>query len=155
MLTFVYHRGLISSFGAFLGLYDKHLLPHTPDLALGLIGGTQAFLVLVLSPITGRLLDAQYHYWVGFTGSLLTFVGYLGLSFTSKEGLENQGTYWSIWFTNTVAGLGEACVFIYSSQNAAQWFPHQRFVAIGITSAGASVGGLRCEDSGKSANVRV
>ena len=132
------------SFGAFLGLYDKHLLRQTPDLALGLIGGTQAFLVLALSPIIGRLLDAQHHYWVGSIGFLLTFVGHFGLSFTSKDGLENQGTYWSIWLTTTIAGVGEACVSTYGSQNAAQWFPDQMFVAIGITSTGVSVGKLTC-----------
>ena len=128
------------AFGAFFGLYDIHLLRETPDLQLSLIGGTQAFLILFLSPVVGRLLDARYHYFLGAVGFLCLFLGYMGLSFTSGDGLENQGTYWAIWLSSAIAGIGQACFFVYSSQNAAQWFPKKKFVAIGITSAGAAAG---------------
>ena len=133
-------RGLIMAFGNFLRLYEKHVLTRTPKLQLSLIGGVQIFPILALAPITGRLLDAHSHYWLGFVGSLLMFTGYFALSFSSKGGLENPGNYWAIMFTTAVAGLGQACVFIYSPQNVAQWFPHRKSIAIGIASAGAAAG---------------
>ena len=41
-----------------------------------------------------------------------------------------------------MAGLGQACFFVYSSQNAVGWFPQQKYMAIGITSCGVAVGGM-------------
>ncbi|MCJ1357983.1 MAG: hypothetical protein MMC33_007980 [Icmadophila ericetorum] len=128
--------------GAFLGLYEKFLLIHMAKLQLSIIGGAQIFIILALAPIAGRLLDAHLHYWVGFVGSILTIIGYLALSFSSKEGLRDQGNYWAIVATTAISGLGQACVFIYGPQNVAQWFPHKKPMAIGIASAGAAAGGL-------------
>ena len=128
------------AFGAFLSLYDVYLLQNTSNQMISLIGSTQAFLVLALAPIMGRLLDAHYHYYIGCSGFFLVSIGYISLSFTSGQGLANQGTYWAIWLTTTIAGLGQACFFVYSSQNVAQWFPHKKFTVIGITSGGAAIG---------------
>ena len=128
------------AFGAFLGFYDVYLLHNTSKQMISLIGGTQSFFVLALAPIMGRLLDAHYQYYIGFSGFFLISVGYVGLSFTSGQGLANQGTYWAIWLTTAVTGLGQACFFVYSSQNVAQWFPNKKFTVIGITSGGAAIG---------------
>ena len=133
-------RGLITAYGAFMSLYDIHLLSTAPTVLLALIGSTQAFLVLALSPVAGRLLDAHKHYLLGYTGFVLITTGYLALSFTCEDGLVDQGTYWQVLLATVMAGVGQACTFAYSSQNAGSWFPGQRFLAIGITSAGAAAG---------------
>ncbi|MCJ1393709.1 hypothetical protein MMC18_006585 [Xylographa bjoerkii] len=130
------------SFGAFVGLFDEHLLPDTSTLALSLPGSLPAFLILLLSVITGPLLDAHLHRYLSFTGFILTTLAFLSLSFTCGAGLYGQGTYWAILLCFLLAGLGQACFFVASSQNATQWFPQRRFIAIGITSAGAAVGGI-------------
>ncbi len=54
-------RGLIMSFGTFFRYYDENLLLAATDTTIGLIGGLQAFIVLLLSFIVGRLLDAKFH----------------------------------------------------------------------------------------------
>ncbi|KAL8656503.1 MAG: hypothetical protein Q9210_000218 [Variospora velana] len=41
-----------------------------------------------------------------------------------------------------MAGLGMTCFFTYSSHNVIQWFPRKRYIAAGITSAGAGAGGI-------------
>lgn len=41
-----------------------------------------------------------------------------------------------------MGGLGEACYFVFSSQLVIKWFPHNRYFAVGVTSAGAAAGGL-------------
>ncbi|MCJ1286607.1 hypothetical protein MMC26_005953 [Xylographa opegraphella] len=130
------------SYGAFMGLFDQHLLPSTSTLALSLPGALPAFLILLLSLITGPLLDAHVHRYLSATGFTLTTIAYLALSFTCGDGLYGQGTYWAILLCFLLAGLGQACFFVASSQNATQWFPHRRFLAIGITSAGAAIGGI-------------
>ncbi|MCJ1322735.1 hypothetical protein MMC15_008085 [Xylographa vitiligo] len=130
------------SYGAFMGLFDQHLLPSTSTLTLSLPGSLPAFLILLLSLITGPLLDAHLHRYLSATGFTLTTLAYVALSFTCGAGLYGQGTYWAILLCFLLAGLGQACFFVASSQNATQWFPHRRFIAIGITSAGAAVGGI-------------
>lgn len=112
---------MINAYGAFLGLYDEHLLTRSSDLQLSLIGGTECFLLLFPSVFAGRLLDARRHYYLGFTGFLLLFLGYLSLSFTSGQGLKDQGNYSFVWLTSgLMAGLGMTCFFTYSSHNVIQ-----------------------------------
>ncbi|KAL8842638.1 MAG: hypothetical protein Q9170_000413 [Blastenia crenularia] len=135
--------GMVNAYGAFMGLYDEHLLTKASDLQLSLIGATESFLLLLPSIFAGRLLDARRHYYLGFTGFLLLFLGYFLLSFTSRQGLKDQGNYGFVWLTSgLLAGLGMTCFFTYSSHNVIQWFPRKRYVAAGITSTGAGAGGI-------------
>jgi len=108
---------------------------------LSLIGSTQSFLVLLFSGIVGRLLDAGFHRSIAITGSSLLTIGTLTLSWTSGSGRQGEGNYGLIWLTSAfIAGLGEACFFVFSSQNAAAWFPRSKSPAVGFTSSGAALG---------------
>lgn len=112
---------MVNAYGAFLGLYDEHLLTNSSDLELSLIGATECFLLLFPSVFAGRLLDAHRHYYLGFTGFLLLFLGFFLLSFTSRQGLKDQGNYSFVWLTSgLMAGLGMTCFFTYSSHNVIQ-----------------------------------
>ncbi|KAL8717690.1 MAG: hypothetical protein Q9225_005098 [Loekoesia sp. 1 TL-2023] len=134
---------MVNAYGAFMGLYDEHLLTKSTDLQLSLIGATESFLLLFPSVFAGRLLDARRHYYLGFTGFLLLFLGYFLLSFTSRQGLKDQGNYSFVWLTSgLMAGLGMTCFFTYSSHNVIQWFPRKRYIAAGVTSTGAGAGGI-------------
>ncbi|KAI4203676.1 MAG: hypothetical protein LQ350_001677 [Teloschistes chrysophthalmus] len=127
----------------FWGFYDEHLLTKSTDLQLSLIGATESFLLLLPSIFAGRLLDARRHYYLGFVGFLLLFLGYFLLSFTSDQGLKDQGRYGFVFLTSgLLAGLGMTCFFTYSSHNVIQWFPRKRYIAAGITSTGAGAGGI-------------
>ena len=98
---------MVNAYGAFLGLYDQHLLTQSSDLQLSLIGATEAFLLLFPSMFAGRLLDAHRHYFLGFTGFTLLFFGYFLLSFSGQEGLKDQGNYGYVWLTSgLMSGLG-------------------------------------------------
>lgn len=114
-------RGMVNAYGAFMGLYSEHLLTRSTDLQLSLIGATECFLLLFPSVFAGRLLDARRHYYLGFTGFLLLFLGYFLLSFTGRQGFKDQGTYSLVWLTSgLMAGLGMTCFFTYSSHNVIQ-----------------------------------
>ncbi|KAL8733864.1 MAG: hypothetical protein Q9166_001852 [cf. Caloplaca sp. 2 TL-2023] len=135
--------GMVNAYGAFMGLYDEHLLTKSSDLQLSLVGATESFLLLLPSIFAGRLLDARRHYYLGFMGFFLLSLGYFLLSFTSRQGLKDQGNYGLVWLTSgLMAGLGMTCFFTYSSHNVIQWFPRKRYIAAGITSAGAGAGGI-------------
>lgn len=100
------------SYGVFFELYDEQLLPNATDLQLSLIGGTQSFLVLLLSIVVGRLLDAQQHGWILGTGVFYLVLGIFCLSFATQQvGL--------VWLTSgLITSLGMTCFFMYSSHNA-------------------------------------
>ena len=118
MKTMYVCRGLIMSFGTFFRYYDEHLLPDATDTAIGLIGGVQAFMTLLLSFIIGRLLDAKLHRSVVAVGGFLTWLGYFCLSF---DGTKEGACYWSIILTQSViAGAGMSCLFMHSSHCAIQ-----------------------------------
>ncbi|KAL9632158.1 MAG: hypothetical protein Q9204_003907 [Flavoplaca sp. TL-2023a] len=135
--------GMVNAYGAFLSFYDQHLLTTRSDLQLSLIGATESFLLLFPSVFAGRLLDARRHYYLGFTGSLLLFLGYILLSFAGGDGMNDHGDYGLVWLTSgLLAGLGMTCFFTYSSHNVIQWFPRKRYIAAGITSTGAGAGGI-------------
>lgn len=116
------NRGLIMSYGAFFRYYDEHLLhTHASDTTIGLIGGIQAFLVLALSVVVGRLLDAHLHRYVVLVGGLLTPLGYLCLGFCAGRGGVDEGRYWLILLTQgVIAGVGMSCFFVHSSHVAIQ-----------------------------------
>ena len=118
MLT-VTVRGLGMSFGPYFRFYDEHLLKSTGTSKIGLIGSMQGFLILSLSVIIGRLVDAKFHRWIVIFGGLFTTLGHLCLSFTSGQGKEDQGNFALIFVTQgLIAGLGMACFFVLSSQLA-------------------------------------
>lgn len=109
------------SFGTFFRYYDEHLLLGATDTTIGLIGGLQAFMTLLLSFIVGRFLDAQYHSVVVGVGGFLTWLGYFCLSFNVLQGPENQGSYGLIVLTQSImAGAGMSCFFMHSSHCAIQ-----------------------------------
>ena len=155
------------SFGTFFKYYDEHLLLGATDTTIGLIGGVQAFIVLLLSFVVGRLLDAKFHRVIVGTGGLLTWLGYFCLSFNSLQGPQNQASYGLVILNQSIiAGVGMSCFFTHSSHCAIQvrkrstqghtreadilgeWFPQHRYFAVGITSAGAAVGMMNNIPSG-------
>lgn len=122
-----HRRGLIMSFGTFFRYYDEYLLLGATDTTIGLIGGLQAFLALLLSFIVGRLLNAKFHRTVVGFGGLLTWLGYFCLSFSGVYGAKgekkkkDQGSYGLIVLSQSIiAGAGMSCFFMHSSHCAIQ-----------------------------------
>lgn len=82
-----------------------------------LVGSTQSFVVLILSAIVGRFLDAGHIRELLIVGTILVSLGSFLLSVVNEEGQYNQGNYPLIWLTQgLVSGLGMACFFVSSSQ---------------------------------------
>ena len=109
------NRGNIMTYGSFFRYYDEILLgDRASDALVGFIGSAQAFLVLGLSLIAGRMLDAQYHRQILLGGGAMMICSYLCLSFV--------GARWALILLTQgfMAGFGMACFFTHSSHCAAQ-----------------------------------
>jgi len=104
-------------FAAFLSYYQESLLSdHGPTL-LNLVGAMPCFVVLVLSFIVGRLLDADHSRALMVTGTCLTTVGMFMLSVVNGDGGPGDGDYGLILLCQgVIQGLGMSCFFVTSSQ---------------------------------------
>ena len=109
--------GIVNAYGTYASYYMQHLLPGQDILLFNLIGSTQSFIVLLLSAVVGRFLDAGYHRTLIVVGSVLVILGQFLLSVSVGGGGYGEGNYGLIWLTQgLITGLGMACFFVTSSQ---------------------------------------
>lgn len=64
-----------------------------------LVGSTQSFVVLILSAVVGRFLDAGWQRALITVGTVLVSLGSFLLSIVEGEGEYNQGNYGLTWLT--------------------------------------------------------
>lgn len=109
--------GLVNAYGTYASYYKQYLLPGHDLLLFNLVGSTQSFVVLSLSAVVGRFLDAGYSRHLIATGTVLVSLGTYLLSIVNADGGYKQGNYALIWLTQGfISGLGMACFFVSSSQ---------------------------------------
>ena len=95
----------------------QNLLPGRDILLLNLVGSTQSFVVLALSAVVGRFLDAGHSRLLIIIGTIFVTLGSFLLSVVNGNGEYDQGNYGLIWLTQGfLTGLGMACFFVSSSQ---------------------------------------
>ena len=110
--------GWVNAYGTYASYYTPHLLPGTPITLLSLVGASSSSLVLLLSIVAGRLLDAGYRLRLLVTGTILTSLGTFLLSVVNGQGDYGEGNYGLIWLTQGfITGVGMACFFVSSSQS--------------------------------------
>lgn len=113
--------GIVNTYGTFASYYMQHLLPGRDIMLLNLVGSTQSFVVLALSAIVGRFLDAGHSRALICTGTVLLAIGSFMLSLANGDGSYNSGNYGLIWLTQGfISGLGMACFFVSSSQGMSE-----------------------------------
>ncbi|SMY29179.1 unnamed protein product [Zymoseptoria tritici ST99CH_1A5] len=135
--------GLVNTYGTYSSFYMQHLLPGRDILLLNLVGSTQSFVVLILSAVVGRFLDAGYSRTLMIVGTIFVSIGSFVLSAVNGNAEYNDGNYPLIWLTQGfLTGLGMACFFVSSSQVVATWFKAKKGFAIGVVASGASIAGL-------------
>lgn len=109
--------GIVNAYGTYASYYMQHLLPGRDILLFNLVGSTQSFVVLLLSAVVGRFLDAGYHTTLIVIGSVLVTIGSFLISVVNGDGGYDQGNYGLTWLTQgLITGLGMACFFVTSSQ---------------------------------------
>lgn len=103
--------GLVNAYGTFASYYSTNHLQGSTTILLNLVGSTQSFIVLILSTVAGRLLDAGYARKLILLGTSLITLGMFCLSAVKPL---NYGGIWAA--QGLCVGLGMACFFVSSSQ---------------------------------------
>ncbi|GAB7337529.1 hypothetical protein MBLNU457_g2850t2 [Dothideomycetes sp. NU457] len=136
--------GYVNAFGTFLALYQEKLFAGSDILLPNLIGATTTFMILLFSAPVGRLDDMGHARQLIVISAFLLLIGHIALSFAPGNGQTGQGIYGLAWFGQGIlVGLGQAGLFVTSSQVPATWFHGpKKGVMTGIVSCGAAVGGV-------------
>jgi len=109
--------GLVNAYGTFQSYYMQNLLPGQDLLYLNLVGSTESFMVLALSFVVGRFLDAGYYRYLTGAGTVLVTISMFVLSAINGNGEYGSGNYGLIWLVQGfLLGLGMSCFFVASSQ---------------------------------------
>ncbi|KAK0290543.1 pre-rRNA processing [Friedmanniomyces endolithicus] len=130
------------AFGTYASYYKSVLLPRADNLLMNVVGGTECFVILLLSFVVGRLVDAGHIGKVLFVGTILLGVGTFSLGAVNGDAGKGDGNYGAICATQGfLTSLGMACHFVSSSQVVATWFTETKSFAVGVVACGASAGG--------------
>lgn len=133
--------GLIMTYGAILAFYVRYLIPHTKETAVALAGAVPPFCLLALALPWGRLLDAGHHRLLNVIAGVLLTGGMVSLAFTGRNDYDS-GRYWAILLASIPMGIGQSIYFLAVPQMAKTWYPKHKGLAMGITNAGAALGGV-------------
>ncbi|KAK4189131.1 major facilitator superfamily domain-containing protein [Podospora australis] len=127
--------GLLNTFGIFQAEYSTTILPTTSSSAISWVGSLQAFLMLFVCVLCGRLLDAGYFYLDITIGIFLSVFGMMMTSLATS--------YYQILLAQGIAvGIGAGMAFIPSIQIVGTYFSTRRSTAMGLAATGSSIGGI-------------
>ncbi|KAL5114458.1 hypothetical protein ACEQ8H_007655 [Pleosporales sp. CAS-2024a] len=127
--------GIINTFGSYQTYYKTDLLASSSPSAISWIGSIQAFLLLMIGSLTGPLYDAGYFRSLLIFGSFMLVFGQMMLSLCHE--------YWQVLLTQAFCmGIGTGAIFVPSVAVLATYFSSKVGLAIGIATAGSSLGGV-------------
>ncbi|KAK7444102.1 hypothetical protein VKT23_015499 [Stygiomarasmius scandens] len=132
--TFTTRFGYVNAWGVFQAYYQHTILAEHSPSSIAWIGSIQYSLVFLPGLVVGRLFDLGYFRIVSVLSSVLLLVA----TFLVAE----CTAYWQFLLCQGLA-TGMACGGFFGPSTAilAQWFRKRRGLALGLFSAGASVGG--------------
>ncbi|KAK0727802.1 putative monocarboxylate permease [Lasiosphaeria miniovina] len=126
---------MINTFGIYQAEYSTGILSGSSESDISWIGSLQAFLMLVVCVLCGRLLDAGYFYADITIGVFLAVFGMMTTSLANE--------YWQVILAQgVVVGIGAGMIFIPSIQIVGTYFSTRRSTAMGLAATGSSIGGI-------------
>lgn len=130
-------RGITNSFGVFQAHYTSINPPLSDVSSIAWVGSTQAFLLLFIAPICGRLCDAGYARLLIRVGTVLIVAGILCTSY-AKTFLP------TIFAQGILTGLGLGMLFTPSMAILPPYFREgrRRATAVGLAVSGSGLGGV-------------
>lgn len=121
--------------GIFQLYYKDILLPGQSSSSLAWITTLQIFLLFILGPFIGKLIDTH--------GSRAILAPFSAMAVFSVCMLSLCKTYWQIVLAQGVAfGLATSGLSLPAMTLATQWFSSRRGLAVGMVSCGSSLGGV-------------
>ncbi|QKX60182.1 uncharacterized protein TRUGW13939_07325 [Talaromyces rugulosus] len=127
--------GFQNAFGVFQTYYSEVLMPDESESSIGWIGAINIFILFSGSLVTGRILDLFGPTAMFWLGSLINIFSMMMISLCRK--------YWELILAQGVLlGVGNAFLVCPALALVGQYFMKRRAVAIGVTIAGSSLGGV-------------
>ncbi|KAJ0415449.1 major facilitator superfamily domain-containing protein, partial [Aspergillus carlsbadensis] len=127
--------GLAFAFGSFQSYYVLDFLPHTSTSAISWVGTIQSWLLIIGGLIAGPLFDMGYYRIMILVGAFLSVFGIMMLSFATE--------YYQILLSQGICtGLGFGLLYIPSITLVSRSFVRKRALALGVSTAGAPLGGV-------------
>lgn len=125
--------GVVNGYGVFQEYYTKALQRPPSDIAW--IGSVETFLLFGIGVASGRATDAGYFFPVFYAGVFLQLLGVFMTSLGTR--------YWHYFLSQAVCmGIGNGLLFCPALAILSQYFKKRRAFAVGLSAAGAAVGGL-------------
>ncbi|PSK46410.1 hypothetical protein B9Z65_5378 [Elsinoe australis] len=129
--------GCATSYGIYLAYYlNARIFPGATALDFALIGGLQFAMAMLLAPVVTPICKKiQTRPTMGI-GIIIMSLGYILAGFAN-------GRIWVLYLTQGfMVGSGLSFIFVPASAVLPQWFWRRRTMSVGLTSAGAGLGGL-------------
>ena len=127
--------GLINSFGVYQAYYESNLLAHKSATSISWIGTLQASLLLIVGVFSGPLFDRGYFKPTLVLAGLTLVFALMMLSLSTE--------YYQILLSQGIlVGLCCGLLYIPSVALIPLYFRDRRGLALGLATAGASIGGV-------------
>ncbi|KAL4964250.1 major facilitator superfamily domain-containing protein [Aspergillus stella-maris] len=127
--------GLAFAFGSFQSYYTLTLLPTSNPSAISWVGTIQSWLLIIGGLVSGPLFDQGHYRVLLIAGSFLSVFGVMMLSLARE--------YYQILLSQGIcAGLGFGLLYIPSITLVSRSFTKKRALALGVSTAGAPLGGV-------------
>ncbi|EXJ87516.1 hypothetical protein A1O3_04476 [Capronia epimyces CBS 606.96] len=130
--------GIVGTFGVFQTFYETSpssiLLQSSPS-QISWIGSMQAFLLLLVSVLSGPAFDSGHMKFLLASSLFCTPLGFMMTSISSE--------YWHVMLAQGLCiGVGLGAGFTPSVSIVPQYFLRRRATALGMAATGASIGGV-------------
>ena len=127
--------GWINAIGVFQEYYQTRLLTSYSPSAISWIPSLETFFMFFGGPVVGKLYDNYGPRWILLTGSFLHIFGLMMTSISTE--------YYQILLAQGICSpIGASCVFYPAVSSTISWFFKRRALALGIVTAGSSLGGV-------------
>jgi len=127
--------GLLNSFGAFQAFYEQGYLHERSPSDISWVGTVQSSFIMLGSVYAGPLYDWGYLRSLIRVGCFMIVFGMFMASLCTK--------YWQLLLSQGFfMGLGTGCLFTPTAGIIASYFGKKRGLAMGIVSAGSTIGGI-------------
>ncbi|KAI0114745.1 MFS general substrate transporter [Daldinia grandis] len=127
--------GILNAFGVFQTYYESGALFHRSSSDISWIGSIQSFMVLVGGVFAGPIYDRGYLRHLLIVGSFGIVFGHMMLSLCTE--------YWQVILAQGLCvGLGAGMLFVPCVSLIPTYFTTKLGLALGLASAGSSVGGI-------------
>ncbi|RYO87194.1 hypothetical protein DL766_005461 [Monosporascus sp. MC13-8B] len=127
--------GWITCIGVFQNYYQTHQLSSYTPSTIAWIPSVETCMMFIWGPVVGKLFDSYGPRWLLIVGTLLHVFGLMMVSLCTQY-------YQFILAQSICSATGASLLFFTGLTAVSTWFVRHRALALGVTVAGSSLGGI-------------